>query len=159
MPLFQIQTAIEQRTESIRASSNPEWPCRKGCDDCCRSLASEPLLSEPEWRLLEPALTPSQRQRIAAGANAPRPVTCPLLDLDAGACQVYAVRPLACRTYGYYAERDKVLGCHRVEAAARADSSILWGNHAALETRTAEELGAVQPLSAWAAKTEKGARA
>jgi Fe-S-cluster containining protein len=150
--LFQIQTAIDERTDAIRqaaVASGADWPCRKGCDDCCRSLASEPLISEAEWRMLEPALTPALKQNIAASAKASRPVTCPLLDLETGACRVYQVRPLACRTYGYYAERDKVLGCHRIEAVAASDPFVLWGNHAALEARTLAELGPVQALSDW----------
>ncbi|BDC48493.1 hypothetical protein F183_A08090 [Bryobacterales bacterium F-183] len=145
MLLYKIQSSVEHRTQSIR-DSHPDWPCRKGCDDCCRSLASEPLLSEPEWRLLEPVLTPDLKQRIATGANAPRPVTCPLLDLATGACLVYAVRPLACRTYGYYAERDKVLGCYRIEALS--DAPVLWGNHARFDSEAAE-LGSTKPLSEW----------
>lgn len=148
MPLYQIHAAIEQRTEAIR-EAHPDWPCRKGCDDCCRSLASEPLLSEPEWSLLRPALSGELLQRIAANANAPRPVTCPLLDRATGACLVYAVRPLACRSYGYYAERGKVLGCHRIEAVAAADDSILWGNHTALDRETSA-FGPAKPLSEWA---------
>lgn len=149
MPLLQIQTAIDERTEAIRQNFAAGWPCRKGCDDCCRSLASEPLISEAEWRLLEPSLTQQLKEDIAAQAGSARPVTCPLLDLATGACRVYQVRPLACRTYGYYAERDKVLGCHRIESAAAANPFILWGNHAALESQTLAELGPVQPLSAW----------
>lgn len=145
--LVQIQTHIDTRVASIRAA-HPEWPCAKGCADCCRSLASEPLLSESEWRLLEPLLTEDHRQNIQAQGGKSRPVICPLLDQSTNACQVYAARPLACRTYGYYAERDKVLGCHRIESLAATHSDILWGNQLTLE-RQATALGPQRPLSHW----------
>lgn len=145
--LIQIQSRIDDRVSATR-NSRADWPCAKGCDDCCRSLASEPLLSEPEWLLLQSALTPLLCEKIEATANAPRPVTCPLLELSTGACLVYEVRPLACRTYGYYAERDKVLGCYRIESIAAANDTILWGNQAAVE-RDAATLGPMRPLSQW----------
>lgn len=145
--LFQIQTQIDLRVESLR-DSYPDWPCQKGCDDCCRALAAEPLLSEAEWDLLRSALTPELETAIREGAGQQRPVICPLLDAHSGACRVYAVRPLACRSYGYYAEGGRVLGCHRIEHRAAHDSEILWGNHSALE-RSAEALGVQRPLSGW----------
>jgi Fe-S-cluster containining protein len=64
------------------------------------------------------------------------------------ACLIYEARPVACRAYGFYAEREKVLGCSRIEALSREASDVVWGNHAALEART-NELGAAAPLSKW----------
>ncbi len=55
---------------------------------------------------------------------------------------------MACRAYGFYAEREYVLGCSRIESKGREAPHILWGNHAAL----AEELhglGAEAELAAW----------
>ena len=151
MELIQIQQQVHHRVAAI-ASAHPAWPCHKGCDDCCRSLASEPLVSEAEWQRVAQAIdalpNASQlRERIRATAGQPRPVTCALLDPDTGACLIYDARPIACRTYGFYAERDKVLGCHRIEAIAQ-DPTILCGNHAAIEAEVVA-LGPARPFSAW----------
>ncbi len=88
------------------------------------------------------------RQRILASASASRPVVCPLLDLASGACLVYDARPIACRAYGFYAERELVLGCRRIESIGREVPGILWGNHEALEDRI-RSLGPAAELSEW----------
>jgi hypothetical protein len=45
---------------------------------------------------------------------------------------VYEARPVACRAYGFYAEREFVLGCFRIRAIADECPDVVWGNHAAL---------------------------
>jgi Fe-S-cluster containining protein len=152
--LYEIQDAVHHRTQAI-TDAHPDWPCRKGCDDCCRSLASVPLVSQAEWQrigdaldALPAAVAESARLRIRASASASRPVVCPLLDTAAGACLVYDARPIACRAYGFYAERDSVLGCHRIESIAQQSPDIIWGNHAAIEERL-RSLGPAAPLPAW----------
>ena len=134
---------------------HPDWPCHKGCDDCCRSLASEPRVSEKEWQRIAQAIDalPIQvaepaRQRIREAAGRARPVSCGLLDPASGACLIYEARPIACRSYGFYAEREKVLGCSRIEAIAREAPDVLWGNHAALDADL-QELGEARELSVW----------
>ena len=138
--LYQIQSEVHGRTESI-SSVHGAWPCRKGCDDCCRNLAAAPRMTREEWAEITRALEAmpvelrvSIRRRIRESAHRLRPVVCPLLDLNSGACLVYEARPIACRAYGFYAEREKILGCSRIEAAAQSPE-IVWGNHAALEDR------------------------
>lgn len=154
MGLVQIQMEIHQRVSDIESAHAP-WPCRKGCDDCCRSLASVPLVTEAEWQLISEALdalptelSATLTQRIRESSTATRPITCPLLDRDTGSCTIYAARPLACRTYGFYAERQYVLGCSRIEQLAEANPTIVWGNHLSLESRLAP-LGESAPLFAW----------
>ena len=44
-----------------------------------------------------------------------RPIACPMLDRSAGACRVYAHRPVACRTYGFYVQHDQELYCKDIE--------------------------------------------
>ena len=73
---------------------------------------------------------------------------CPLLDSDSGACLVYDARPVACRAYGFYAERGLVLGCARIEAIARAEPDVMWGSWAAVE-RSMDELGEARDLADW----------
>jgi len=153
-PLYQIQDEVRARVEEIR-SAHGDWPCRKGCDECCRHLASVPLVTAEEWRLIASALDalPARiaervRQRIRGSSSASRPVVCPLLDVDAGTCLVYEARPVACRAYGFYAERRVVLGCNRIESVSRQATDIVWGNHAALEARM-ESLGPAAALFEW----------
>ena len=41
---------------------------------------------------------------------------CPFLDREAGSCLIYDHRPVACRTYGFYVERDRGLYCGQIES-------------------------------------------
>jgi len=141
----QIQQEIEART-SRTVAARPDWPCRKGCADCCRSLASEPRVTREEWERIARVIDESARQRIRETDGR----VCRLLDTDSGECTVYAARPLACRAYGFYAERERVLGCGRIEALAAQSQEIVWGNHAALESRMSE-LGPARTFSEWLA--------
>ena len=75
-------------------------------------------------------------------------MTCPLLDTDSGTCLVYEARPVACRAYGFYAERQYVLGCSRIEWIAEQAPDVVWGNQAALEDRL-DGLGPAEVLSFW----------
>lgn len=152
--LHQIQDAVQRRAEEI-TSTHSDWPCRKGCDDCCRRLASAPRITQPEWQGIARALdalpaeiAEAARRRIRQSACASRPVTCPLLDAGSGSCLVYEARPTACRAYGFYAERQSVLGCHRIEGMGRQFPNLVWGNHGALEERLSR-LGTAADLSEW----------
>lgn len=173
-PLLPLHQDIDARVRDIR-QSHPDWPCAKGCDNCCRQLAEMPRLTAAEWQLLRTGLAalPAERlreigQAIAAieldnpgehaqhaGGNArpPRPVVCPLLDRASGACPVYAQRPVACRTYGFYAQRDKGLYCHDIEqrVASGALADVVWGNHDAID-RQLHQLDhgdQARPLGEW----------
>ena len=152
--LFQIQEAVRTRTGEI-VSNNPGWPCRRGCDDCCRHLASVPRVTLDEWQLISTAIDalplPTAElvwQRIRDSATAQRPITCPLLDCDSGTCLIYDARPVACRAYGFYAERQYVLGCSRIESIGQELPDVVWGNHAALEEEL-RSLGSDATLSEW----------
>lgn len=149
--LYQIQESVRLRVEAI-ASASAGWPCAKGCDECCRRLAAVPRVTQQEWVLivaaldpLPPAVADAARRRIADSVFATRPVICPLLDTTSGTCLVYEARPVACRAYGFYAEREYVLGCSRIESIADQRPDVIWGNHAALEEETGL-LGPAAPL-------------
>jgi len=88
------------------------------------------------------------RRRIRESEFAARPVICPLLDTASGTCLVYEARPVACRSYGFYAERRQVLGCSRIASISEERSDVVWGNHAALEERM-RLLGPAVELFAW----------
>lgn len=155
--LTQLHTDIDARVASIR-ENRPDWLCGKGCDSCCRRLAEVPQLTETEWDLLQQglaALSPQHLAQIDQGIAAlagqeSRPVTCPLLDQTTGACPVYAQRPVACRSYGFYVQRDKGLYCRAIEThvAEGALSNVVWGNHDAIDRQLAG-LGKSRSLTEW----------
>jgi len=158
-PLAALHQEIDARVRSIR-DERPDWLCGKGCDGCCRSLADIPRLTEAEWTLLAEglaALPASRRIEIernaaALASDAARPVVCPILDRNTGACPVYAQRPVACRSYGFYAQRDKGLFCADIEARVDDGSlaGVIWGNHDAIDRQLAR-LGDSRPLTEWIA--------
>lgn len=155
--LTDLHAAIDARVRSIR-DAHPEWPCSKGCDNCCRRLAEIPILTEAEWRLLRQglaALPDDQLQAIrlkvmALEQQSTRPLVCPMLDLTSGTCPVYAHRPVACRSYGYYVQRDAGLYCPDIETCVAAGelADVVWGNHEAVE-RCLHATGDARPLTVW----------
>lgn len=161
--LSTLHADIDARVLSIR-ENRPDWLCGKGCDGCCRQLAEIPQLTRAEWDLLRQGLSALPAERLAeigrdmtalAGQQS-RPLTCPMLDQATGACPVYAQRPVACRTYGFYVQRDKGLYCRDIEArvAEGALAEVVWGNHDAVDQRLAS-LGESRPLTAWFAAWER----
>ncbi|MBI2307760.1 MAG: YkgJ family cysteine cluster protein [Rhodocyclales bacterium] len=155
--LHQLHLDIDARVHGIR-DNRPDWLCGKGCDSCCRSLADIPRLTAAEWDLLREglALLPPERlagiirDTAALAGQAARPVVCPLLDRSTGACPVYAQRPVACRSYGFYVQRDKGLYCRDIESQVGegALADVVWGNHDAIDQRLAA-LGETRALTEW----------
>ena len=155
--LIQLHADIDTRVQSIR-ESRPDWLCGKGCDNCCRRLAEAPRLSEAEWNLLKAGLeTLSQehRQKVIRDVSlldeqTGPPFVCPLLDQPSGACMVYAQRPVACRTYGFYVQRELGLYCQDIESlvADGALIDVVWGNHDAIDYRLGG-LGETLALTDW----------
>jgi Fe-S-cluster containining protein len=86
-----------------------------------------------------------------------RPIICPMLDQSAGSCMVYAYRPIACRTYGFYVQRDKGLYCKDIEARVEKGdwSGVVWGNQDAIDRRLSS-LGKVRDLTDWFAERNTG---
>lgn len=154
-----LRISARERAERIR-QAYPEWPCRRGCDACCRSLARLPELPSVEWREVERGLAElpvSVREAvdqrvITASRQSAGPFVCPFLDPAAGACLVYAHRPLACRTYGYYVD-SRGVGLYCSEIRRREESGeldgVVWGNQDAIEARL-DELGPRIGLAEWA---------
>jgi Fe-S-cluster containining protein len=155
--LTQLHADIEARVRAIR-DDNPDWLCRMGCDGCCRRLAEIPRLTAAEWDWLRDglaALPPELLREIgrdiaALDEQSSRPITCPLLDQSAGACMVYVHRPVACRTYGFYVQRDKGLYCKDIESrvAEGALAGVVWGNQDAIDRRL-PGLGDSRDLTEW----------
>jgi Fe-S-cluster containining protein len=155
--LHEIHFAIDARVQCIR-ENRPDWLCSKGCDTCCRSLADIPRLTELEWALLKEGLAALPAERLAEitrktaalAEQKTRPVVCPMLDQATGACPVYAHRPVACRTYGFYVQREKGMYCGDIETRV-ADGSladVVWGNHDSVDRELGGQ-GEVRALTDW----------
>ena len=73
-----------------------------------------------------------------------------MLDQTEGACPVYAQRPVACRTYGFYVQRELGLYCGDIEARVAGGElgGVVWGNHDAVD-QALGALGEVRPLTEW----------
>ncbi|MBS1197813.1 MAG: hypothetical protein H6R18_1598 [Proteobacteria bacterium] len=155
--LSQLHADIDARVQAIR-EAHPEWLCGKGCDGCCRKLAEIPQLTMAEWRLLQEGLAALPLQRLQeigrvmsalVGQNS-HPIVCPLLNQSTNVCPVYAQRPVACRTYGFYIQRELGLYCNEIESrvADGALADVVWGNHDAIDQRLAS-LGEARALTTW----------
>ncbi len=155
--LTQLHQDIDSRVRGIR-ENQPDWLCGKGCDNCCKRLAEVPQLTATEWDLLREglaALSPAHLTEIAGkiialSQQTSRPIVCPLLDHDSGACPVYLQRPVACRTYGFYVQRDLGLYCRDIESLVAEGQlpDVVWGNHDAIDHRLGS-LGESRPLTEW----------
>jgi len=154
--LVTIQQTIHRRVSAILGKRG-DWLCRKGCDECCRHLAAIPEITRSEWELLRSGLQalPSEtrqaiQSRVEDLRQSSRPFLCPFLDLSDGACSVYESRPVACRTYGFYVDRDTGLYCgsiqDRVEKGEYQD--VIWGNDQSIQS-SLSALGATRSLLDW----------
>ena len=156
-PLTQLHAEIDARVHAIR-ESRPDWLCRRGCAACCHRLADIPQLTRVEWDLLKEgleALPANEREAIrdrvlALVAQPSRPLLCPMLDEAAGACGVYPYRPVACRTYGFFVERDLGLYCKDIEAQVERGelSMVIWGNQDRI-ARSLSEWGEARAMAEW----------
>jgi hypothetical protein len=57
---------------------------------------------------------------------------------------------VACRSYGFYVQRQLGLYCPEIEVRVADDSlaDVVWGNHDAIDQRLAD-LGESRPLTEW----------
>lgn len=156
-----LDARVEARAAATRAA-HPSWPCAEGCDHCCRSLPSLPLVSEPEYDRLAlaiDALPPEESAGVLARLRetpSGGPLVCPMLATESGACMVYDARPVACRSYGFYTERDAALCCSKVLDAVASFTDegsppVIWGNGQALADDLSA-LGGARSLRAWLAE-------
>ncbi len=124
------------RADAVVASTG-DWPCRRGCDACCRTLGEVPYATATEWERVRAAIgalaadvRDAIHVRVGELAAARAPYTCPMLDRATGACTIYAARPTACRAYGFYVDADgDARACERIDREA----PVVWGNEAALD--------------------------
>lgn len=152
-----LREQVATRAAAMEATHSP-WPCRAGCDACCRRLGALLTISEVEFDALWSALQrlpPSVQREVATRVAASEPdaqghYVCPLLDTEAGRCRVYAARPIACRTYGYYAGRNGDYWCERVtEHVGERRGTLVAGNQLAVDRERDQALGASMDLRRW----------
>ena len=153
-----IYTDIAQRVRAM-TDARPLWPCRKGCDGCCRRLAQPPEMTAAEWDVvrqgflhLSPATQHEVAQRIRALADwTDGSVTCPFLDDTHGTCLIYAYRPAACRMYGFYVSRMDHWWCADIQALYEAGvcDGVVLGNYGAIERALHQQCGEVKALVEW----------
>ena len=156
--LADIYDTIDQRVADI-AAAQPLWPCQKGCDGCCRQLAQTPAMTAAEWRVVQQGflqLAPDAQAHVcrnikALEAVSSTPMTCPFLDDAKGVCRIYAHRPVACRTYGFYVSRQGNLWCDIIQAREDDGLSegVILGNHDAVARRLEETGGERKSLVTW----------
>jgi Fe-S-cluster containining protein len=160
--LDSFDARIAERVAAFQAA-RAGWPCRRGCDACCRSLARPLELTRAEWlrvdaavEALEPVACAQVHVRLAAllgqiARGASGPVVCPYLDESEGACRIYGARPLACRTYGFYASREGAETCVIIdrELSERGAPGAVWGNAEALAEDVERALGPAIPFAEW----------
>lgn len=169
--LLDLEHRIETRVQDIRTSRG-WWPCRRGCDlrfaaalryQCCRQLAQPPELSLQEWARIDEAVAALPAtiraeviQKIEqllvqiAENNVGLHIVCPYLDENEGACRIYDVRPIACRTYGFFVARDGNDYCQIIEdeVFSRTDvaNDIVWGNADSIRSETERVGGELIPF-------------
>ena len=61
---------------------------------------------------------------------------------------------MACRSYGFYVQRDLGLYCHDIESLVAEGklADVVWGNHDAIDQRLTG-LGESRPLTEWFANS------
>jgi Fe-S-cluster containining protein len=137
-----LYARIDTRASEI-AGAHAWWPCRRGCDHCCRTLSAPLPLTELEWRYLwegfqqlPPEAQVEVRARVKELEQRPdaESFICPLLDRETGACRVYAHRPLVCRSYGFAAARDGGRWCEIISGLLEqhGEDGLMWANQDAL---------------------------
>lgn len=160
--LAKLYVEIQSRTDQAQADQ-PNWPCHKGCDLCCRQLAQIPDITAVEWQRLWRGMQtlPNDIQQsvikkiMALADHENGRIVCPLLDEQAGACRVYDSRPAACRMYGFYVSRHNNQWCDQIETLFQAGAleGVTLGNLPAMQRQFAQRFGASRSLVDWLQET------
>ena len=153
-----LDASIDARVTEIRGE-RPGWPCGRGCDACCRNLHEPMNLTRPEWDRVERGLSrlPPEVRDVVEHRVQEAGRICPFLNRERGECLIYASRPIACRTYGFYLQRGAGLWCGDVEAFVTGEGTegVVLGNQAVVE----RELGGQRiPMGEWARERRRSSR-
>lgn len=83
---------IDERTDSLTTTHEKQMVCKKGCDKCCMAISVFPV----EYYAIREALKEQLGTFTPAGTKDEE--AC--LFLKDHNCQIYAYRPIICRTHG-----------------------------------------------------------
>jgi Fe-S-cluster containining protein len=97
-PYRDLLTTIDQLLVGVRRRYSAQIACRKGCDCGCRNLSIFPIEALSLAYAMQdlPVGTSARIRKRAAKASF---WECPLL--EDRACNLYAFRPVICRTHGF----------------------------------------------------------
>jgi hypothetical protein len=99
-----LRDKVDAFADRVLAEQREHLQCRAGCAGCCQadlSVSGVEAAAIREHLLTLPAAVRTRLQRRAAVAPSPasEPSRCVMLD-GKDRCQIYAARPLVCRTQG-----------------------------------------------------------
>ena len=98
IPYRDLLTTIDRQLDCFRRRSSAQIACRKGCHCGCRNISIFPLEAVSLAYAMQdlPGVTAARIRQRAENASF---WECPLL--EDRACQLYAFRPVICRTHGF----------------------------------------------------------
>lgn len=89
---------VDRLFSEIQSRHPGEFNCRLGCHSCCKpGLTVNSLEAENIRRGLKPEIT--EKMRALEAADPFQGLRCSFLEAD-GACGIYGLRPLVCRSHG-----------------------------------------------------------
>jgi len=97
--LARLAETVDREFEEIQRRQDAQMQCRSGCSACCRAGLSITRVEEAFLRRGLASMHESIREELAGRTRDEKREMCPALDPE-GRCQVYAHRPLICRSYG-----------------------------------------------------------
>jgi len=97
--IAELASETDRAFAAIQQRQAPFMLCRAGCRDCCRARLSITRVEAEFLRRGLAGLPASVRGELARRTRDEGREMCPALDPQ-GRCEVYASRPLICRSYG-----------------------------------------------------------
>ena len=115
--LGELTTKVEAFFARVEARHGDDMQCTTGCSDCCHVRLSVTSVEADAIRTELARWPGARRAALAAHARAAPADRCAALDAG-GRCQIYAVRPVVCRSHGApirmrEASLPVVQACHR----------------------------------------------
>jgi Fe-S-cluster containining protein len=132
--LIRIETADRQLLAAVdgamaeAARRSGEWLlCRPGCTQCCMGQFEITQLDALRLRRGLAGTDAATRERLRARAAAYAggdDEPCPALDPATGLCELYAFRPITCRTFGPVTHTEDGLGACDLCYAGASDEEM-----------------------------------
>jgi len=111
----------------VLADALPPIQCDSGCGECCGPA----MCTDREYREISAHMARHGIKAVQQG------IVCPMY--QRGACAIYAVRPLICRTYGHFAGLPCGRG-YRSKARPESERKILPVEYVKAATRCVHEM-------------------